>query len=357
MSVLRGIGSAVPDGVLTQADAARVAATLTGATGRRADALSVLYERSGVVSRRTEFAADALYTPATADAKYGPTTGERVDRYVEQAAVLALAACRNAMDDAGITPDRVTHVVTVSCTGFAAPGVDVALVRTLGLPASVERTHVGFMGCHGAVNGLRVADALAHSRPNAVVLVCCVELCTLHFQYEPRNGAATANALFGDGAAACVVAADGDGPRLARFGAQLFADSTGEMGWRIGDHGFEMSLSSRVPGLIRAHVGAWVDAWLADAGMVAGDVGTWVIHPGGPRIIEAAADGLGLAGAARDQAVGDASTILAERGNMSSPTIVMMLERALARGAALPAVALAFGPGLAGEAVLIAGAD
>lgn len=351
-AVLLGIGTATPDAELWQADAASIAAGLMGVTDRRRRAVAALYEQSGVDVRRTAIGegtdAGFFEVPARAGVD-GPGTGARVSRYREVAPALAEAACLDGLRASATDPGRVTHLVTVSCTGFHAPGVDVELIRRLGLPATVQRTHVGFMGCHGAINGLRVAAALAESDPDAVVLLCCVEICSVHFQYRPHNGAATANALFGDGAAACVVAGRGDGPRLARFGAVLIEDSLGEMGWKIGDHGFEMSLSARVPALLRERVGAWVDGWLAGAGLSRGDVGSWAVHPGGPRIVEGVRESLGL----EPGAVAASLEVLRTHGNMSSPTVLFIARRMLEAGAAMPMVGLAFGPGLGGEAFLL----
>lgn len=348
-AVLLGIGTATPETVLEQGDAARIAGALMRIDGRRARALRALYANTGVEERRTlaaEGGGSAFFDDSH---ERGPTTGERMARYAALAPEMGEGAARAALAKSGVLPGAVTHLVTVSCTGFCAPGVDVELIVRLGLSDRVQRTHVGFMGCHGAINGLRVAAAIAGSDADAVVLVCCVELCSLHFQYQPTGGGATANALFGDGAAACVVAGCGDGAALRRFGSVLMPDSADAMGWVIGDHGFEMSLSAGVPGLLEERVGGWVDAWLGESGMARADVGGWAVHPGGPRIVEAVRVSLGLEGSA----VADSLEVLRTLGNMSSPTVLFVIERMLAGGVGTPLVGLAFGPGLGGEAVLI----
>lgn len=359
-AVLRGIGVATPRFDLEQGRAAEIAAGLMRLTERRGRSLATLYAQTGVLTRQTVIAEGgrSVFFPeiqATGTVALetepgdGPTTGERVLRYRQAAPALAEEACRDGLGRAGVGPAQVTHLVTVSCTGFHAPGIDVGLIESLGLSRSVQRTMIGYMGCHGAINGLRVASALAASEPGSVVLLCCVEICSIHFQYRPVDGAVTANALFGDGAAACVITGDGDGPRLVAFGANIFDDSQDEMGWRIGDHGFVMSLSARVPTLLRDHVGEWVDGWLAGRGMSRDRIFSWAIHPGGPRIVQSVRQALDL----DDAAVADALAVLHAHGNMSSPTILFILRRMLERGASLPLVALAFGPGLAGEALLI----
>src|SRR5262249_30585542 len=155
----------------------------------------------------------------------------------------------------GVTPEELTHLITVSCTGFSAPGVDIALIKRLGMPFDVERTHIGFMGCHGSLNGLRVARGLLAAEPSARILLCSVELCSLHYAYGWNPKKAVANALFADGAAAVLLASEPSGGeddwRLEASGACLFPDSEHAMAWFIRDHGFDMVLSSKVPNLIR----------------------------------------------------------------------------------------------------------
>lgn len=347
--VLHAIGTATPPHDLVQERAAEIAAGLMKLPDRRARSLRSLYAQTGVQARSTAIPHDADLPFFRPDETDGPGTAARMDRYRESAPLLAEAACLDCFARASLVSSQVTHLVTVSCTGFHAPGIDTSLIRSLGLSPSVQRTMIGYMGCHGAVNGLRVSAAIAASDPQAVVLLCCVEICSIHFQYRPVEGAVTANALFGDGAAACLVSARGPGVGLTAFGSHLFPDSQSEMGWRVGDHGFVMSLSARVPTLLREHVGDWVDVWLAARGLRRGDIASWAIHPGGPRIVESVRASLGL----DPPAVQDALAVLSAHGNMSSPTILFIIRRMLERGVPLPLVALAFGPGLAGEIMLI----
>jgi predicted naringenin-chalcone synthase len=214
----------------------------------------------------------------------------------------------------------------------------------------VQRVHVGFMGCHGALNGLRVAQALTGADPTARVLLCAVELCSLHFHYGWDPKKVVANALFADGAAAVVGAAAGpaDAWRVAATGSCLIPDSEYAMTWNIGDHGFEMTLSTRVPSLISAHLRPWLEAWLAQCGIALEHVASWAIHPGGPRILSAVERPLGLT----EEATVVSREILAAYGNMSSPTVLFILGRLQTRHAPRPCVALGFGPGLIAEAVL-----
>ncbi len=269
--------------------------------------------------------------------------------YAARSAPLAEQAARCALTAAAVPAAAITHLVTISCTGFIAPGVDVALITRLGLSPQVERVHVGFMGCQGALNGLRVARALVRSA-DARVLLCAVELCALHFQYSAEPDAIVANSLFADGAAAAVIGAtDSEAHwRLTANGAGLVPESLDAMTWTVGNHGFTMTLSPRVPSLIEEQLQPWMEAWLAQHGLRIPDVGSWAIHPGGARIVSSAEKALSL----ESSAGAVAREVLAEHGNMSSPTVLFVLKRLMDGGARRPCVALAFGPGLSIEAAL-----
>jgi predicted naringenin-chalcone synthase len=270
--------------------------------------------------------------------------------YRESASDLAEKAALTALEAAAIAPDRVSHLVVVTCSGFDAPGVDVALIQRLGLRPTTRRTSIGFMGCHAAINGLRVATAYCTADPAAVVLLVAVELCSLHYQYDWTPERIVANALFSDGAAAAVISASpAAGPRIASTFSEIIPDSQDAMSWRIGDHGFAMTLAPQLPELIESATRAPIESWLAGEGLRMSDVSDWAIHPGGPRILDAAATALGLLPA--DLAV--SRQVLANCGNMSSPTVLFVLDELRRSGHRGPCVLLGFGPGLAVEAALL----
>jgi predicted naringenin-chalcone synthase len=275
-----------------------------------------------------------------------------MQHYAREAGPLAERAARKAIADSEVRPRDLTHLITVSCTGFHAPGLDVELIKRLHLQATIERTHIGFMGCHGALNGLRVARALADSMPGARVLLCAVELCSLHYDYRWNPKKLVANALFADGAAA-LVGCHGDGAvagawQAVASGSCLFPHTESAMTWTVADHGFDMTLSTRVPELITGNLRAFVDNWLDQNGLHRKDVASWAIHPGGPRIVSAAEEALDL----DEQAAAVSREVLADCGNMSSPTVLFVLERLRERRAPRPCVALGFGPGLTVEVTL-----
>ena len=358
---LSGLGTAVPPGILEQTEAAEWSAAFCAADARRARALGMLYRRSGVETRNTVvLKADQgtlrervpFYPPASGPEDRGPTTGQRMARYEAEAPPLAEAAARRALEDASTPVDAITHLVTVSCTGFFSPGLDAALIDALALPRTVRRTHVGFMGCHGALNGLGVA-ASQTGEAEARILLCAVELCSLHFAYGWNSEMLVSNTLFADGAAAVVGVpvqnGEASGWTVQAQGTFLMPESSDAMSWRIGDHGFRMTLSAEVPELIRTNLGGWLVGWLHTQGLSVDDVGSWAVHPGGPRILEAVEDALALENGTLDVS----RDVLRGHGNMSSPTVLFVLERLRKAGAALPCVALAFGPGLVVEALLV----
>jgi len=352
---ITGLGCATPPHAITQLDAAQQAAAISG--DARANAIAKLYQQTGVQTRHSvllssstngEPAEQDFYAVASAASPSGPTTSERMRRYETDAAELVVAAAQRALNDAGAEPGEIRQLVTVSCSGFAAPGVDIQLIERLSLDPGVGRTHVGFMGCHGALNGLRVARSLAETTRSAVLLAC-VELCTLHHQYQADAQQVVANALFADGAAAMVLQPEPSKPwQVLDQRSVILPRSQDAMSWRIGDHGFEMTLSPRVPELIRQHTRGWVTEWLAQFALRLDDIRSWAIHPGGPRVLAASAAALDLS----DDVMRPSRDILAQYGNMSSPTLLFVLHRLRSARAELPCVALAFGPGLTIEAAL-----
>ena len=357
-----GIGTATPAHSIEQSAAASLAAARCCTTAEQVRLLPVLYRKTRVRRRGSVIlhnGADEgvlhqeFFRNAVSEHDRGPSTAARLAMYAQEAPALAVSASRRALEQMNAGADAVDHLITVTCTGFAAPGIELAMIESLGLRRTVERTQIGFMGCHGGLNGLRVARAFCASQPGATALVCAVELCSVHFAYGWEPGRIVANALFADGAAAAVLGAEKDSNahsswRLRANGACIFPGSADAMTWTIADHGFEMTLSARVPALIGDHLKPWLISWLAQHRYSLRDIGSWAIHPGGPRIVEAVTDALGLPAGA-----GEAShAVLTEHGNMSSPTILFILDRLRRAEAPRPCVALGFGPGLAVEAAL-----
>ena len=346
---LRGIGTAAPGEMIKANDGLALAAAVSPEV--ESARLEPLYLEGGVASRSTILDAmgirEHLLEPLDAN---GRSTPERLSMYLEAASDLGERSARSAMERASITPDEVTHLVTVTCTGAESPGVDQALVKRLGLSPDVSRTNIGFMGCHGAMNGLAVAHAFAAANPDAVVLLTCVEICSIHYLVgtDPWDHK-VANAIFADGSGSAVLSSQGEGPSIHGFGSRIFPDTRDLMTWTIGEHGFEMTLSPRVPGILKRNVAGWVDEWLGRSGLSRADIDAWAVHPGGRDILEGVRRGLDLPHDSMDAS----KHILETHGNMSSGTVLWVLDELLRSGTQGTIAGLAFGPGLVGEGVLV----
>lgn len=271
-----------------------------------------------------------------------PTTGARMARYRDA----ALSLARQAIERLDIDGERaaISHLIVASCTGFTAPGLDFDIIQAIGLSPSVERTIVGFMGCFAAVNALKLARHIVRSEPHAKVLVVTLELSSLHLQEQWELEKMLSFLLFGDGCGACLVSAEPVGIALRRFHAEVLPRSADLITWHIGDQGFEMHLSGQVPGRIRR--------WLKEHGArLLGahgpdDIPLWAVHAGGRSILDAVQHGLQLG----PQALRYSRDVLHDFGNMSSATLVFVLERILRSSAAVgDGIAMAFGPGLTVE--------
>ncbi|QDT38821.1 type III polyketide synthase [Stratiformator vulcanicus] len=362
---LLSFGTAVPPNSASQETALEYAKGISCERAGQERVLAALYRKSGVEHRGSVLLGTTgegtqelqeFLPPRSEQCLDGPSTEQRMQRYAEEAVGLATQSSRAALEAAGIEPKRITHLVTVSCSGFSAPGFDLELFNELPLPPDVARTHLGFMGCHGALNGLRTAQAYAAADPKAVVLLCATELCSLHYQYGWNPDRIVANSLFADGSAAVVCTAgspkQSDGLtqlRLRSSGSFVIPNTADAMTWKIGNFGFEMTLSSQVPDLIGRHLAPWMDEWLGRQGVSRDEIAGWAVHPGGPRILAATAETLGLG----LDAVATSARVLADHGNMSSPTLLFILDRMRHEGRTGPIVALGFGPGLTIEAALI----
>ena len=271
-----------------------------------------------------------------------PGSAARMARYEAAALPLALTAVDRLGSDARLR--SVTHLVVTSCTGFYAPGLDLQLVRALGLAPSVERTMVGFMGCYAAFNALKLARHIVRSEPAARVLLVNLELCTLHLQETADLEQVLSFLVFADGCAACLVTADPFGLSLDRFHAELLPETEPLITWRIGDVGFDMVLSGRVPGAISAGLARSAPRILDGAAFEPPEL--WAVHPGGRSVLDAVQTALGLS----PDALAESRAVLRDFGNMSSATILFVLDgimRTARRGAG--GIAMGFGPGLVAE--------
>ena len=389
-SYILATGTSVPPHSMSQDSALRMFQDLACSTPRQRRLAKVLFDRANVKNRFTFVPYQSFYqwcvddnTPPqqitrggsltvapdpvpeiTGGTQAALTTGQRMRLYDLYATELAIQSAGQAIQHAACPPTEITHLVTVSCTGFASPGVDVKMIKTLGLPATTQRINIGFMGCHGAVNGIRTAMNIANADAKAKVLVCCVELCSLHcrFQWtEDDHEKIVGNALFGDGSASLIIGSESQQQKpdweIIDTGSTLIEDSEDELRWHIGDHGFEMVLTSEIGDRIEGALSQWLSTWLQQRSLSFDDIDCWAVHPGGPKIIRAVQQSLNLS----EQQLSTSLDVLGRNGNMSSPTVLFILEefkKAINKTSAPAAgnkhaLIIAFGPGMISEVALV----
>lgn len=302
--------------------------------------------RSGIRHRWSVLPATAFQALAEERGFYNgafPGTAARMEVYAETAPELALDAIADLRARADLA--GITHIVVASCTGFVAPGIDQIIARRLGLAPSVERLLVGFMGCYAAVAALRSARHIVRSDPQARVLVVTVELCTLHLQDTGELEPLLAMLQFGDGAAAALVTAEPRGFAIDQPFATTLPESHDLIRWNITDQGFVMHLSGEVPNRIAQALSQRAVAEAATGGRTAAELDGWAVHAGGRSILDAVQNAFTLPGDALDAS----RAVLNDYGNMSSATLMFVLNKLLAGPPIRQGLALAFGPGLAAE--------
>ncbi len=325
--------------------------------------LSALYRVSGIDSRHTVLSdyekqnGDFSFFPNTPGLEPFPAVSQRMAAFREYALPLSLAAIENCFAQLpAFNPQEITHLVTVSCTGMYAPGLDIEIIGALELSTNIERTAINFMGCYAAFNALKVANTICKAHPEANVLVVCTELCTLHFQKSAEHDHLVSNALFADGAAAVLVSSrpqPGMNLELEAFHCELLPSGKSDMAWHIGDFGFEMTLSAYIPELIKKGIKQLSTSLLSRLKLDLEAIKWFAIHPGGRKILEAIEQELGLTKTDNRFAYG----VLREFGNMSSVTVLFVLQKLIA--ALQPenederVLSFAFGPGLTMESMLL----
>jgi|AGTN01.2.fsa_nt_gi Predicted naringenin-chalcone synthase len=355
MTQINGLGTALPKNSFSQEECLNHALKFSAFAKREEQVLRRLYSRtdidqrgSCIAERVDELAVASFFHEPESASDRGPGTADRMRRYNQFAKQLSLASSMNALKNARTNAQDITHLVTVSCTGFGAPGFDINLARELNLSNNIFRTHVGFMGCHGTLNALRVAQGFLAAQPQAKVLLCSTEICSVHFQYGKNTWDVVSNSLFADGSAALVLSNSEGRCSYQDSRSSIVPNTEDAMTWNIGDHGFTMSLSPNVPSLIEEYLPLALKDWLATHDLLIEEIASWAVHPGGPRVLDAVQRSLAL----DSDAMNASRNVLSRYGNMSSPTVLFILDKLLKSENPLPCVALAFGPGLTLEAAL-----
>ncbi len=349
-AAILGLGTASPPYIYNQDEVAEKFISMFNLDEAKSRALRQLYQNTGITKRhsiQSDFKNDRQKWHFWGEdyPKTVPGMGKRNLIYKQEAPKLAIQAAEKALQNWGGNPSELTHVISVSCTGMYAPGIEFELMQALQLNPSVNRLGINFMGCFGAFKGLSVARAFALENPQNRILVVCTELCSLHLQASQDLDTILGNAIFSDGAAAIVVGSGEKGLwQIANLKSIGLQNSTDKMSWEASDTGFQMKLSHKVPVLLGRHIQSFVHDLLPQGLKM--DNCDWPIHPGGKSILQAIEKALGL-----NKSQTQASwSVLSDYGNMSSCTFLFVLERLMQQEEQKPwAVGLAFGPGLSLE--------
>ena len=316
--------------------------------------IDIYYNRSQIQKRHSVITdLDAFYGVCEDKTSSRPTTKMRNDVFTLEAKRFYTDLARNVIAAAThIERNDITHIVTVSCTGFFNPGPDFEIVKSLDLNKTVKRYNIGFMGCYAAFPGLRLAYDICRADTNAVVLVVAVELCTLHAQLNQDLDSIRSEALFADGGAAVLVSSNrslGDNNvfELMQFQSSIIPDSEDKMAWTIGDNGFEMVLSQYIPTIIGANIKDILEPVFSAYNLTLSDIDHWAVHPGGKAIVDKIDASLGL-----KNRLNESRSVLKQYGNMSSATVLFVLKEILNKpfnGNKESVMSMAFGPGLTVE--------
>lgn len=362
MSYITAIGTSNPEHRFSQSTIAEFMLRSMKLHNGDSRKLKMIFKSSGIEYRhsvledygRTE---NFTFYPSPSDVVAYPSTENRLQIFRQHAVGLSISAVRNLLDQySHVDLQNITHVIVVCCTGMYAPGLDIDLVKHLGLSSTVQRTAINFMGCYAAFNALKVADAFCKSDSQAKVLIVCTELCSLHFQREATDDNLLANALFADGSAALIVEAESNSElqlSLQSFHSDLSRGGEHDMAWTVGDLGFEMRLSAYVPDIIRGGIAALTSSLLKKISMNLSDIAHFAIHPGGKKILEAIEQELGIT----KEQNRSAYHVLERFGNMSSPTVLFvikdLIENLNHRHVGENILSFAFGPGLTMESMIL----
>lgn len=356
MSKIIAIGTANPVHRHQQNDIMRFMLDANNPDEKNRKLLPILYHRSGIATRYSVFSDFSLARGQWAffgDNCTMPSLEKRMAFYNQEAVKLSVSAIEDCFNAVKNTTNihEITHLITVTCTGLSAPGLDIQLVQTLNLSPNIVRTSVNFMGCYAALHALKIADAFCRADASAKVLIVCTELCTLHFQKSNDVDAILSSTLFADGSAACLISGDNEakGLEIKQFYSQIALSGQEDMAWQLSSTGFLMTLSSHVPKLIKQEIKNLLENSLQKLGLNAENITDWAIHPGGKNILEAVETSLEL----EADALNESYEVLRNYGNMSSPTILFVLKKMMESTKTGNIFAVAFGPGITMESVIL----
>jgi predicted naringenin-chalcone synthase len=356
LSKIVSIGTAVPAYCHPQNDILQFMQTIYATNAVDARKLRFLYQQSGIRQRYSVIAdygrpiAEWKFYPKSENLEPFPSLEKRMAVYHRNAPLLSVDAIRDCLGHR-YHQNEITHLITVSCTGMSAPGLDLQVMELLDLPKNIFRTSINFMGCYAAIHALKIADAFCRADAHAKVLIVCTELCTIHFQRENTMDNIASSLLFADGSSAVLVTGDAHqekGLTLDHFHSEVIPKGKRDMAWELSSSGFLMTLSGYIPDLIEEDFSSIVERAIAHD-MSGGEVSHWCIHPGGKRILDA----IGKSMKFTNGELSHSYETLNEFGNLSSATILFVLKRMLAEGEPVKKLlGAAFGPGLTVETFL-----
>lgn len=333
MSKIVSIATGVPEFRHQQDDILAFADTIHSTNETESRKLKFLYHQSGIKTRYSVIpdyntqVNERQFYPQTKDLEPFPNLELRMQWYDRHAGALSAKTIMDCIDGK-IRVDDITHLITVSCTGMSAPGIDLEIMQALNLSSTTFRTSVNFMGCYAAIHALKIADAICIADPNANVVIVCTELCTLHFQKENSIDNITATLLFADGCAAVLVQhqqTNLKGLQLKSFYSDVSFRGKKDMSWQLSSKGFLMTLSGYVPELVREDFNELVNKALDKSGTQKEAIDYWCIHPGGKKILQCITQSLRL----KEDDLAFSYEVLKDYGNMSSPTILFVLQKIL----------------------------
>jgi predicted naringenin-chalcone synthase len=312
-----------------------------------------LYHQSGIKQRYSVLSdynkpiSEWKFYPQSENLEPFPSLEQRMMVYNKQAPLLSVDAIRDCLDHSH-DKKSITHLITVSCTGMSAPGLDLQITELLDLPKDIFRTSINFMGCYAAIHALKIGDAICRADKNSKVLIVCTELCTLHFQRESTMDNIASSLLFGDGAAALLLTGDesSEGLQIDDFYSQIVPKGKRDMAWELSSSGFQMTLSGYIPDLIEADFSSIVIESFKKTKTHQGEISHWCIHPGGKRVLEAIHKSLRLT----NGQLKTSYDVLNEFGNLSSATILFVMKKMMHEKKSIRKLfGAAFGPGLTVE--------
>lgn len=359
---ISAIGTANPEFKRSQKEAAELVSSALHLKPSEKRLLKFVYRATGIEHRYSVLGdycrepGQFEFFPNDADAIF-PTTAARMKIYKDNALNLALSAIENCFStQENFDKNKITHLITVSCTGMYAPGLDIEITQRLDLNSTIKRTAINFMGCYGVFNALKVAESICKSEPHAKVLIVSVELCSIHFQKNTHIDNIVSNAIFADGAAAAIVETNPTQKKyfnLQGFHCDLIPQTNQEMAWQIADQGFDIVLTSYVPQVVESGIAAFADKLFKQHQIESQQIDLYAIHPGGFKILQACENALKITAEDNKYSYG----VLRDFGNMSSATILFVLkgiwDDAVSSEHDKNIFSCAFGPGLTLESMFL----